>query len=296
MNQPKISPEFPFESKYVNVKGSKMHYIEQGGGGDTILFIHGNPTSSYLWRNVIPHLGGKGRCIAVDLIGMGRSDKPSIDYSFFEHAEYLEGFINALDLKNLILVLHDWGAGLGFHYAKRHEDNVKGVCFMEAVTRPIVWKDLGFIDRWVLRRFRDPKKSEKILVKKNEFVEKLLPRMVIRKLTNAEMDNYRLPFKEEYHRRVISRWPREIPVDGEPQDVDSAINENFEWLKNTPLPKLLLWSKPGAIIREPYVDHLKSVLKNMTVKCVGKGRHYIQEDTPDEIGNQLSDWYQHTLA
>lgn len=291
MSTPTISTQFPYDSKYIKVHNANLHYVDLGQG-DPILFVHGNPTSSYLWRNVIPHLTSLGRCIAVDLIGMGQSDKPDIGYGFFDHAKYLEGFIEQLGLKNVTLVLHDWGGGLGFHYAKRHESNIKAICFMEAVTKPLTWKDLGFIDRLVLKRFRHPKKGEKILVQRNEFIEKVLPRFVMRKLDKTEMDNYRAPYQQLEDRKVIWRWPNEIPIDGQPADVHQAIDGNYQWLLKTELPKLLLWCKPGAIIKAPYVEFLNDNLPNLTSKCVGKGRHYMQEDNPDQIGKDIASWYQ----
>ncbi len=159
--QKEISPAFPFQSKFVDVLGSRMHYVEEGAG-DPVLFLHGNPTSSYLWRNVIPHVSPLGRCIAPDLIGMGKSDKPDIGYGFFDHSRYVEGFIEALGLQNITLVIHDWGSALGFHYARRHEGNVKGIAFMEAIVRPVTWDEWPEQARQMFQAFRTPGVGEQI--------------------------------------------------------------------------------------------------------------------------------------
>src|ERR671918_1275104 len=193
-HQQNISAEFPFESKYVEVLGSKMHYIDEGEG-DPILFIHGNPTSSYLWRNIIPYVEPHGRAIAVDLIGMGKSDKPDIGYRFVDHARYLESFIEKLDLKNITLVVHDWGSALGFNYAMRHEDNGKGNAFMEAFLMPLTWSEFPENVKGIFQTIRTPGSGYDLIVNKNFFVEKLLPDAILRNLTQEEMNQYREPYK-----------------------------------------------------------------------------------------------------
>ncbi len=175
MTQQEISAAFPYESKFQEVHGSKMHYVEEGAG-DPVLFLHGNPTSSYLWRNVIPHVSPMARCIALDLIGMGKSDKPDLEYRFVDHSKYVEGFIEALGLRNITFVIHDWGSALGFHYARRHEDNTKGLTFMEAIVRPLTWDEFPEQVRQMFQSFRTPEVGENMLINQNMFVEALLPR------------------------------------------------------------------------------------------------------------------------
>ena len=290
-----ISGKFPFESKYVEVQASgiptaKLHYVEQGSG-DPILFLHGDPTWSYLWRNVIPHLAPHGRCIAVDLIGMGRSDKPGIDYNFFDHVNYLEGFIEALDLKNITLVIHDWGSALGFHYARRHEANVRGMAFMEAIFRPIPgWDDLHPEFRRVFRLFRTPLVGRFLIAYRNVFIEKILPGSVIRTLTEEEMDHYRAPYPTVASRKPLWRWPKQVPFAGRPADVVEAVSVYHQWLQQTALPKLLLYAQPGAITRASTVEWCKQSMKNLKTVDIGPGRHFIQEDQPHKIGAEIAAW------
>jgi haloalkane dehalogenase len=285
-----ISAEFPFESKFIEVLGSKMFYIDEGEG-TPFLFLHGNPTSSYLWRNIIPHVKPLGRVIAVDLIGMGKSDKPDIDYRFSTHIRYIDEFIRQLDLKNIVLVIHDWGSGIGFNYAMNNETNIKGIVFMEAVIRPMYWKEFPFLAKFLFKRFRHPTKGPKMIVKNNFFVEKALPGFMVRKLTKEEMDHYREPFLEESSRKPVLVWPNEIPIDGHPADNTEIVQRYYEKLKQSDIPKLLLWAKPGAIIKEKHVDKIKQEFKNLQDIYLGKGKHYLQEDHPDEIGKAIVDWY-----
>ncbi len=285
-----ISAEFPFQSKFIEVLGSKMHYIDEGEGSP-FLFLHGNPTSSYLWRNIIPHVRPFGRAIAVDLIGMGKSDKPDIDYRFPTHIKYVDEFIRLLDLKDIVLVLHDWGSGIGFNYAMHNEANVKGIVFMEAMLRPMYWKQFQLVERFLFKRFRHPTKGPKMIVKNNFFVEKVVPNFMVRKLTKEEMDHYREPFLEESSRKPVLVWPNEIPIDGYPEDNTEIVLNYFEKLKQSDIPKLLLWAKPGAILKEKQVEQVKRDFKNLKDVYVGKGKHYLQEDQPDEIGKAIVEWY-----
>ena len=240
------SPEFPYESKYADVLGSRMHYVESGEG-DPILFVHGNPTSSYLWRNVIPHVSTQGRAIAVDLIGMGRSDKPDIDYRFFDHLKYLEAFIDELGLENVTLVLHDWGGGLGTSYARRHPDNVRGIAFMESVLKPMTWEDMNLVQKFMFKRMRDPKKGDRMNRDKNFFIKRMMPAMVSRKLTAQEKAAYAEPYPTPQSRKPVAVWPREIPISGEPADMHTEISQNYEWFQTVTIPKLFLYAKPGMI-------------------------------------------------
>ena len=286
-----ISPAFPYTSRYVEVYGSRMHYIDEGAG-DPILFLHGNPTSSYLWRNIIPHLSSLGRCIAPDLIGMGKSDKPDLEYRFFDHARYIDGFIEKLGLKNITLVIHDWGSALGFHYASRHKDNVKGMAFMEALLMPVPgWEALDEQARQLFQAFRTPEVGRDMIVNQNMFVEQVLPGGILRKLSATEMDAYRAPFTEPASRQPLWRWPNEIPIGGEPADVSAAVDAYSRWLQQSDLPKLLIHGTPGAIVTAPLVEWCRQNLKQLQVANIGQGLHYIQEDNPDKIGEALAAWY-----
>ncbi len=291
MTDQDISAAFPFEPKYIEVRGSKMSYIDEGEG-DPILLLHGNPTSSYLWRNIIPHLTAKARCIAPDLIGMGKSDKPDIGYRFFDHVEYIEGFIEKMDLKNITLVIHDWGSGLGFHYAMRHEDNMKGIAFMESMVRPEPsWDIFPEAFQGVFRGFRTPDVGWEMIVTNNMFVEQILPSAVVRELTEEEMDRYREPFKDPSHRKPVWVWPNELAIEGEPADVVEAIEAYSQKLQRSELPKLLFHATPGAIMPEPVIEWCRENLKNLTTIDIGPGIHYVQEDNPHLIGSEIAKWY-----
>lgn len=295
-----ISAAFPFESKYQEVFGSKMHYVDEYKNAEnpdqvTFLFLHGNPTSSYLWRNIIPYVKDDGRAIAVDLIGMGKSGKPDIDYTFADHVKYLDEFIAQKQLKNIVLVLHDWGSGLGFNYAYRHQDNVKGIIFMEAVTKALSWEDASFSERILFKRFRDEEKGHKMIAVNNFFIEKFLFKIgTVRTLTEEEKQHYSDPYPTEASRKPIKTWPKEIPFDGVTARNYKAINAYSEWLKETTLPKLLLYAKPGMIIQKKEVEIIQNEMKNLDAQYVGKGKHYIQEDVPHEIGNAIQQWVRKT--
>lgn len=286
-----ISADFPYESNYIEVHGSKMHYVDEGSG-DPILFLHGNPTSSYLWRNIISHLTPLGRCIALDLIGMGKSDKPDIEYRFFDHVKYVEGFVEELGLSSITLVIHDWGSGLGFHYARRHESNVKGIAFMEAMLMPIPsWDAMPEDGRQLFQAFRTPEIGWDMIVNQNVFVEQVVPNAIVRKLTEEEMNHYREPFKEPASRKPVWRWPNEIPIAGEPPDVVEVVEAYDQWLQRTELPKLLFYSKMGVVLPAPMVEWCRQNLENLKAVDIGPGIHYLQEDNPHLIGSELAAWY-----
>ncbi|MCP3953688.1 MAG: haloalkane dehalogenase [Desulfobacterales bacterium] len=287
----KISADFPFESKYVTVLGSKLHYLDEGAG-DPILFLHGNPTSSYLWRNIIPHLAPLGRCIAPDLIGMGRSDKPRLGYRFYDHYEYVQGFIKALDLKNITLVIHDWGSALGFHYALRHANNIKGIAFMEAIIKPFTWEGFSKDFRLGFKLMRTPVIGWFMISVMNGFINKMLPETIVRTLSAAEKEHYAAPYRTITSRKPLRVWPCEIPIDGQPADVHAAVQAYNQQLQESDLPKLLLYARPGAIIDLKQVAWCRDHLKNLTVVDIGRGIHFIQEDNPHGIGTALVDWYQ----
>ncbi|HEY1379879.1 MAG TPA: haloalkane dehalogenase [Gemmataceae bacterium] len=288
-----ISPDYPFEPHYVQVRGSRMHYIDVGSG-DPILLLHGNPTWSYLWRNVIPHLEPLGRCIAPDLIGYGRSDKPAIDYRWFDHVRYLEGFIDKLRLKNITLVLHDQGSGLGFHYAMRHEGNIKALAFFEAILRPYPWDHFSTPEfRELFRRFRTGGvggEGWQLIVDQNAFIEQLLPQAAGRPLTEQEMNYYREPFRNPKSRLPIWRFPRETPIGGEPPDVWRAVAHYSERLQRSTLPKLLLYATPGALVTAEHLDWAKKSIRNLQTVSLGAGSHFLQESSPHRIGTEVARW------
>ena len=286
-----ISAAFPFESHYIEVEGSKIHYADEGDG-DPILFLHGNPTSSYLWRNIMPHVTSEARTIAPDLIGMGKSDKPDIGYGFFDHVKYIDGFIDALGLKNITLVIHDWGSAIGFHYTARNESNVKGLAFMEAIIAPVPsWDAFPDSGREIFQAFRTPDVGLDLIVNKNVFVESVLPGSIVRTLTDEEMNTYREPFTDPSSRKPVYVWPNEIPIAGEPADMVEAVAAYNQKLQESELPKMLFYATPGALVPAPMVEWCKQNLKNLTTVDIGQGIHFLQEDTPHLIGSELAAWY-----
>ena len=287
--EPSISADFPYESHYVEVLGSSMHYVEQGRG-DPILLLHGNPTSSYLWRNVIPLVSPVGRVIAVDLIGMGKSDKPDIPYRLEDHIRYIDAFIAELGLENIVLVLHDWGGGIGFDYAMRHQGNVRGIVFMEAVVKPMSWADTNFVEKYLFETMRDEEKGEDLLIGDNYFVEKLIPMMAGRNLSEVEMDTYRAPYLDPAHRKPVRVWPQEIPIDGSPARNHVRIANTYEKLRMSSTPLLLLVGEPGMIMKEEFVATLENDLPRMEVQNIGPGLHYLQETQPTNIGTAVANW------
>ena len=295
MPSTEISAEFPFESRYVEVEGSRIHYVDEGEGVP-VLFLHGNPTSSYLWRNVIPHVTSGARAIAPDLIGMGRSDKPRIPYRFFDHVRYLEGFIDALGLSDLVLVIHDWGSALGFHYARRNEGNVRGIAFMEGIVRPSRWSDFPPKYKMAFRLFRAPGSGWLMISVMNAFIEKLLPDTIVRTLSGMEMSSYAAPYPTVASRRPIRQWPREIPIDGRPADVHEAVEAYSRWLQESQLPKLLVKVRPGALIPPDVAEWVESSFPNLESVDVGRGIHFIQEDHPHEIGDAVASWLERIQA
>ncbi len=288
-----IAAELPFAPHYMEIHGARMHYLHEGEG-PTILLLHGNPTWSYIWRNIIPWLVPHARCIAPDLVGMGRSDKPDIGYRFFDHAKYLEGLIDELGLDDVTIVGHDWGSALGLHWARRHPERVRAVALMEAIIAPMRWDQFPPEFRAGFRLMRAPVVGWCMLSLMNGFVEKVLPAATVRELSSEEMDHYRMPYPSVRSRRPTRAWPREIPIDGRPADVHEAVAAYNRWLQETDIPKLLLHAHPGGIIREPAVDWCRAHLPNLEVVHVGHGIHYLQEDQPGAIGEALARWFQET--
>jgi haloalkane dehalogenase len=290
MTSKEISSEFPFKSKFIEINGSNIHYIE-AGTGDPVVFIHGNPTSSYLWRNIIPYLTPHARCIALDLIGMGKSDKPEIDYRLVDHINYLEGFIEKMELTNITFVIHDWGSALGFHYAMHHESNIKGLAFMEAILKSAKWDNFPKDFKMGFKLFRTPVIGWLMIVGMNIFVEQILPKAIVRKLSEAEKNHYRAPYKHLKDRKPLWRWPNEIPIEGQPADVTKIVEHYNRKLQESELPKLLFFAQPGGILRSTMVTWCKQNLKNFKTVDIGPGIHFLQEDNPHLIGSELAQWY-----
>jgi haloalkane dehalogenase len=278
--------------KNIEVNGKSMAYVEIGEG-DPIVFQHGNPTSSYLWRNVMPHLAEQGRCIAVDLIGMGSSAKLNnpgpTSYSYKEHRKFLFKAWEKLGIKERVtLVIHDWGSALGFDWAYQNPDAVRGIAFMEGIVRPVSWGEWPESARSVFQGFRS-EAGEAMILEKNMFVERVLPSSVMRELSDEEMTVYRRPYLEAGEdRRPTLTWPRQIPLDGEPADVHEVVAQYSAWLNECDIPKLFINADPGAILIGKQREFCRG-WKNITEVTV-PGIHFLQEDSPHEIGDAISDW------
>jgi haloalkane dehalogenase len=291
------SADFPFEKKRVSVLGHEMAYIDSGSGRP-IVFLHGNPTSSYLWRNVIPHVEPHGRCLAPDLIGMGDSDKlPATRedgrdgrYRFGEHRRYLDAFLEAVGAtEDLVLVIHDWGSALGFDWARRHPGKVAGIVYMEAFVQPLEYADMGFAGSLGFRVMRSSL-GEWLILEHNVFVERILPASVLRGLTEEELAHYRAPYLEAGEdRRATLTWPREVPFAGDPADTHDVIAAYADWLPGTDeIPKLWFDVSQGVLIAGTRREFAASLPSQKVVRV--EGRHFIQEDAPDEIGAAIAEW------
>jgi haloalkane dehalogenase len=285
--------ETPLTKKTVDVLGAGMAYHERGEGAP-VLFLHGNPTSSYLWRDVIPELEGLGRLIAPDLIGMGDSAKlpnPGPDtYRFVTHRDYLGAFIDAVigPTESLVLVVHDWGSALGFDWANRHRHRIRGIAYMEGIVRPVAsWDEWSAAATPIFQGFRSDK-GEAMILDRNMFIERVLPGSVLRKLTEAEMTEYRRPFLQAQDRWPTLTWPRQIPIAGEPADVVQIAAAYSQWMAENDLPKLFVNAEPGAILIGAPRDFCRS-WKNQTEVTV-PGSHFIQEDSGPAIGRAVAGW------
>ena len=282
-----------FEKHFKVVNGKRLAYIEEGHG-DPIVLLHGNPTSSYLWRNVIPELTASGRVIAPDLIGQGDSEKLSVSegpgrYTFEVAYEYLAGLLSELDAEqNVVLVGHDWGSALGFHWARIHPDLVRGIAYMEALVSPVQWSEWPEAARGIFQGFRS-KKGEDLVLSRNLFVEAVLPNSIIRKLTDEEMDHYRAPFSTPDDRQPTLNWPRQIPIDGEPVEMVELVTEYGRWLEQSvTLPKLFINAEPGSILVGRQREYCRSWPNQKEVTVPGK--HFVQEDSPSKIGKAIAEW------
>ncbi len=287
-----ISADERYSKKSATILGRTMRYVDEGSG-DPIVFLHGNPTSSYLWRNIMPHLNGLGRCIAPDLIGMGDSDKlPSSapgSYRFVDHREYLNGLFDHIGInRNVVLVIHDWGSALGFDWSNRNRDAVQGIAYMEAIVRPVTWEEWPDAARKVFQGFRSDA-GEDMVIQKNVFVERVLPGSVLRGLTDDEMTVYRRPYLTPGEdRRPTLTWPREIPISGEPEDVVAIVQAYSEWLATTDVPTLFVNADPGAILTGSQREFCRTWPNQEEVTV--SGSHFIQEDSPDEIGTAIANF------
>ena len=286
----------PLKKQYLTVNGKQMAFHERGEGR-SVVFLHGNPTSSYLWRNVIPAIAEHARCIVPDLIGQGDSDKlddtgPE-SYRFVEHRFYLDGLLDQLELGNdVVLVIHDWGSALGFDWANRHRDRVAGIAFMEAIVMPVTWEQWPEAARGIFQGFRS-EAGESMVIEKNLFVEAVLPGSILRTLSDEEMSEYRRPFTEPKHRRPTLTWPRQIPIEGEPADVVKIVDYYAEWMSGSELPKLFINADPGAILIGEQREFVRS-WPNLTEVTV-PGNHFLQEDSPHEIGAAIAEWLPPTI-
>jgi haloalkane dehalogenase len=278
----------PHPRKRISVLDTEMSYVDVGSG-DPIVFLHGNPTSSYLWRNIIPFVSELGRCLAPDLVGMGRSGpSPTKAYRFFDHARYLDAWFEALELhRNIILVLHDWGSALGFHRAWRYRGSIQGIAYMEAIVQPRRWSDFPPGRDSPFRALRSDA-GEQMILDENFFVEKLLPKSVLRSLDELEMAAYRAPFSSRDSRLPTLVWPRELPIEGEPQDVVAAVEAYGAWLAESSMPKLLVSADPGTLLIGAPLEFCRR-WRNQRELTV-RGLHYVQEDAPEEIGRSLEEF------
>ena len=291
MSKP-ISAADAYERHRIAFLETEISYVDTGAG-EPVVFLHGNPTSSYLWRNVIPHVEGLGRCLAPDLVGMGDSGAaPDGSYRFVDHARYLDAWFEALGLTNVTLVVHDWGSALGFYWAYRHPERVRGIAYMEAVVRPLTWEEWRDESRQIFQDLRS-EAGEEMVLEKNLFIEGILPSAVLRNLTEEEMNVYRRPYLEPGEsRRPTLTWPRELPINGEPEDVVSIVADYSEWLAQSDVPKLFVNAEPGAILTGSQREFCRTWPNQEEVTV--RGAHFVQEDSPHEIGEAVATFVRRT--
>jgi haloalkane dehalogenase len=274
-----------YERRRARVLDTDLAFVDTGQGRP-VVFLHGNPTSSFLWRGIIPHVAGDARCLAPDLVGMGHSGKaPAGGYRFVDHARYLDAWFDAMALRDVTLVVHDWGSALGFHWARRHAERVRALVYMEAIVRPLTWAEWPESGRKIFQGMRSPA-GEDLVLQKNVFVERILPASVMRTLTEAEMDVYRAPYREPGEsRRPVLQWPREIPIDGEPADVVAIVDAYGTWLAQSPVPKLFVNAEPGSILVGAQRELCRTWPNQEEVTV--KGLHFVQEDSATDIGRAI---------
>ena len=292
MSKP-ISAADAYERHRIAFLETEISYVDTGAG-EPVVFLHGNPTSSYLlWRNVIPHVEGLGRCLAPDLVGMGDSGAaPEGSYRFVDHARYLDAWFEALGLTNVTLVVHDWGSALGFYWAYRHPERVRGIAYMEAVVRPLTWEEWRDESRQIFQDLRS-EAGEEMVLEKNLFIEGILPSAVLRDLTEEEMNVYRRPYLEPGEsRRPTLTWPRELPINGEPEDVVSIVDDYSKWLAQSDVPKLFVNAEPGAILIGSQRELCRTWPNQEEVTV--RGAHFVQEDSPHEIGEAVATFVRRT--
>lgn len=291
MSEP-ISAADTYERHRIALLETEISYVDTGAG-EPVVFLHGNPTSSYLWRNVIPHVEGLGRCLAPDLVGMGDSGAaPDGSYRFVDHARYLDAWFEALGLTNVTLVVHDWGSALGFYWAYRHPELVRGIAYMEALVRPVTWEEWRDESRRIFQDLRS-EAGEEMVLEKNLFVEGILPSAVLRDLTEEEMNVYRRPYLQPGEsRRPTLTWPRELPISGEPEDVVSIVDDYSGWLAQSDVPKLFVNAEPGAILTGSQREFCRTWPNQEEVTV--RGVHFVQEDSPHEIGEAVATFVRRT--
>ncbi|WP_165351144.1 haloalkane dehalogenase [Ciceribacter ferrooxidans] len=288
-----IAEELTIPRREIAVLGSTMSYLEQGKG-EVVLFLHGNPSAAYLWRNVIPSVSLSHRAVAVDLIGMGHSGKPDIQYGFADHARYLDAFVEAMGLERITLVGHDWGAALAWDFARRHPDKVVRLAFMEGVLPPAFpqpsYEAMGKEMGGMFRAMRDPQEGRRMIMENNMFVEQILPMMINRSLGEKARREYGLPYRQIGDRLPTWAWPRDVPIGGEPASSVRLMNDIQSFMAKTRMPVLLAYADPGVLVPPQAVPFYTGLIRNLETAFVGQGLHFIQEDQPAAIGRALADW------
>ena len=288
------SADFPFSMKMMDVLGSQMAYVDEGAG-DPVVFFHGNPTSSYLWRNIIPYVTDTHRAIAADMIGMGQSDKPKLDYSYEDHAAHLHGLLDALDLQRATLVLHDWGGALGFDWAMQNPDRVKAIAFMETIAPPAMpfesYEAMGPFAGDLFKAWRTQGVGEQMILQDNMFIDEILGKQaVLTPLSDEVLAQYNSYYPDPASRAPLLAWPRQVPIAGEPATTTELTHKIAQFMTTSDLPKLTFHVTPGALAPEPAVTWMKANVPNLTAIHLGPGAHFIQEDYPHEIGQGLAKW------
>lgn len=287
----KITDDFLFESKFIEVNGAKMHYIDEGKG-DPIIFVHGIPASNYLWRNIIPYCTDDARCIAVDLIGCGKSDKPDIKYTIHDHIQYFTQFIEAMDLKNMTFFVHGWGSIIGLDYAMKNENQMKGLALVESHLRPTEdWDMVALPVQQIASSFGDKDQSYHSIINTNYFMDEIFPSGSLRHFTEKELDYYRKPFSTPESRQLIWQYLQEVPTGKKVTEATKIIREYSIKLQNSVIPKLLFYVVPGFITTMETVCFARDNFSHLTLVDIGEGLHYVQECNPHRIGEELMKWY-----